>query len=223
MLAHFHTLSLRSARSQCLPRPTHSIRLLSQTSPRLAEEVKEDADEDEVGLEDTAAEATAGGDQYEKWLEKSGFQFKNHDIPRNWLGGDRVEFVYVPIGAGLTLTLPQPFPLNPTFKPPTPVSDKLRNTIYQTFMVDPAQNSVRVLSERYGLSIKRVDAILRLKGLEASMKQVRISLPCAFLALSMMSYKRLVLKTNPWLKTFIHAWLSDTPYHPSHSTNVMLT
>jgi hypothetical protein len=62
----------------------------------------------------------------------------------------------------------QPFPLNPSFKPPTPVSNALRNTLYQSFMANPKANSVRSLASRYHLSIKRVDAILRLKGLEES-------------------------------------------------------
>ncbi|KII93970.1 hypothetical protein PLICRDRAFT_411327 [Plicaturopsis crispa FD-325 SS-3] len=60
-----------------------------------------------------------------------------------------------------------PFPLNPSFKPPIPVSDKLRTKIYVEFMTDPQENNVRVLSDKYQLSLKRVDAILRLKGLEA--------------------------------------------------------
>ncbi|KAI0073951.1 hypothetical protein K474DRAFT_1666025 [Panus rudis PR-1116 ss-1] len=38
-------------------------------------------------------------------------------------------------------------------------------------MANPEFNSVRSLAERYGLSIKRVDAILRLKGLEAHWKE----------------------------------------------------
>jgi hypothetical protein len=69
----------------------------------------------------------------------------------------------------------QPFPLNPSFKPPTPVSDALRNTLYQTFMDNPKANSVRSLAGRYHLSIKRVDAILRLKGLEESWIKVCLS------------------------------------------------
>jgi hypothetical protein len=40
-------------------------------------------------------------------------------------------------------------------------------------MTDPNTNSVRVLAGHYHLSMKRVDAILRLKGLEEHWKQVR--------------------------------------------------
>jgi hypothetical protein len=71
----------------------------------------------------------------------------------------------------------QPFPLNPSFKPPTPVSNALRNTLYQSFMTNPEANSVRNLAGRYHLSIKRVDAILRLKGLEESWIKVRHPFP----------------------------------------------
>ena len=39
-------------------------------------------------------------------------------------------------------------------------------------MSNPQANSVRELSGRYHLSIKRVDAILRLKGLEESWVKV---------------------------------------------------
>jgi len=40
-------------------------------------------------------------------------------------------------------------------------------------MANPEANSVRNLASRYHLSIKRVDAILRLKGLEENWTKVR--------------------------------------------------
>lgn len=43
-------------------------------------------------------------------------------------------------------------------------------------MSDPAVYTVRKLSELYNISIRRVDAILRLKGLEAYWKKVRSNL-----------------------------------------------
>jgi hypothetical protein len=39
-------------------------------------------------------------------------------------------------------------------------------------MANPKANSIRNLASRYHLSIKRVDAILRLKGLEESWTKV---------------------------------------------------
>jgi hypothetical protein len=69
-------------------------------------------------------------------------------------------------------------------------------------MTDPNTNSVRVLAGRYHLSMKRVDAILRLKGLEEHWKQVRTrSFRCLVLsgARYVMSVYRLVFKTSTWL------------------------
>ncbi|KAJ3575228.1 hypothetical protein NP233_g1224 [Leucocoprinus birnbaumii] len=89
---------------------------------------------------------------YEKFLSTTGAKFRLAK-PNNWLGGD------------------VPFPMNPSFKPPPPLSDALRQQIYNEYMQDPVENSVRILSQRYSLSLKRIDAILRLKGLEHSWYQ----------------------------------------------------
>ncbi|KAI0347972.1 hypothetical protein BDW22DRAFT_1479855 [Trametopsis cervina] len=90
--------------------------------------------------------------EYKSWRDGRGMQYK-HPRPKNWLGGDH------------------PFPLNPTFKPSPPISNALKNVVYQKYMQDPVKNDVRILSSQYNLSIKRVDAILRLKGLEQHWKQ----------------------------------------------------
>ncbi|KAJ3983296.1 eukaryotic mitochondrial regulator protein-domain-containing protein [Lentinula detonsa] len=68
--------------------------------------------------------------------------------PQNWLGGG------------------VPFPLNQSFIPPPPISDKQRNEMYRLYMLDPEKNSVRALSQTFHISLDRVDAILRLKGME---------------------------------------------------------
>ncbi|TFK56771.1 hypothetical protein OE88DRAFT_1603966, partial [Heliocybe sulcata] len=81
---------------------------------------------------------------------EEGARYRNPIQPRNYLGGRSC-----------------PFPLNPSFRPPAPLSDRLRKQIWEDFIADPDVNGVRELSSRYGLSMKRVDAILRLKGLEA--------------------------------------------------------
>ncbi|KAI0029487.1 eukaryotic mitochondrial regulator protein-domain-containing protein, partial [Vararia minispora EC-137] len=67
-----------------------------------------------------------------------------------------------------------PFPLNPTFRPPVPISDEVKSHIYLLFMRDPKTNSVRALSEKYHISMKRIDAILRLKGLEQHWKKGKV-------------------------------------------------
>ncbi|KIK70541.1 hypothetical protein GYMLUDRAFT_148961 [Collybiopsis luxurians FD-317 M1] len=67
--------------------------------------------------------------------------------PQNWLGDT-------------------PFPLNTSFKPPPPISDAQRDELYRLYMADPEKNSVRALSQRFHISLSRVDAILRLKGMQ---------------------------------------------------------
>lgn len=96
-----------------------------------------------------------------QWSEEVAPDFRDPK-PRNWLGGD------------------VPFPLNPSFKPPIPLSDALRTQLYQSFMRDPETNSVRALSSRHNISIKRVDAILRLKGLEEAWKKEGTPLQTGF-------------------------------------------
>lgn len=44
-------------------------------------------------------------------------------------------------------------------------------------MTDPELNSIRRLATRHSISIKRVDAILRLKGMEESWKKVHLVSP----------------------------------------------
>ncbi|EIN13826.1 hypothetical protein PUNSTDRAFT_79667 [Punctularia strigosozonata HHB-11173 SS5] len=68
-----------------------------------------------------------------------------------------------------------PFPLNPTFKPPIPISNAIRNTIYEEFMcaTDP-KVAFREIASKYHLSLARLDAILRLKGLEKHMPKEQL-------------------------------------------------
>lgn len=62
--------------------------------------------------------------------------------------------------------------MNQSFVPPPPISDALRESIWEEFVEDPHTNNLRTLSEKHGLSLKRIDAILRLKGLESAWKEV---------------------------------------------------
>jgi len=72
--------------------------------------------------------------------------------------------------------------MNPSFIPPIPVSNTLRTTLYNAYMADPLQNDVRELARKYHLSMKRVDAILRLKGHENAWIQEKKTLQTGFLA-----------------------------------------
>ncbi|KAI8865581.1 hypothetical protein GQ42DRAFT_112423, partial [Ramicandelaber brevisporus] len=55
----------------------------------------------------------------------------------------------------------QPFPLNPTFKPPPPLSDAFRSQIYKEYMENPAINTPVRLGARHKLSVARVEAVLK--------------------------------------------------------------
>lgn len=99
--------------------------------------------------------------------------------PRKWLGGDVVRMVSEKL-VDMHSLLTKPFPLNPSFKPPVPLSDGLRTRLYKAHSIDPELNSVRALASRHNISIKRVDAILRLKGMEKAWKKVPPASPNAF-------------------------------------------
>ena len=66
--------------------------------------------------------------------------------------------------------LAYPFPLNPTYKPIPPISNKTRSDIYEFYLKDKSHWTPRRLATSFGISIIRVQAILRLKALEQKMK-----------------------------------------------------
>ncbi|KAF9024091.1 hypothetical protein BDZ89DRAFT_989412 [Hymenopellis radicata] len=88
---------------------------------------------------------------FRTFLEENS-QFKHATAPR-WLAENR------------------PFPLNQSFRPEPPLSDQFRERLYRAHIRNPLQNSVRELAQRYHLSIGRVDAILRLKGMEKNWQE----------------------------------------------------
>jgi len=71
--------------------------------------------------------------------------------------------------------------MNPSFRPPPPVSDGLRQVIFDAHVSNPELNSVRALSQRFGMSLKRIEAIVRLKALEFKWKQEKRTLRTNFL------------------------------------------
>ena len=115
------------------------------------------------------------GPSYSQWLQSEGVKYQDPHRPKNWLGGQVVESVpFRGLVVSKTYALhPQPFPLNPSFKPPTPISDTVRTNIWNDYMANPGDSSLRRLAQSYGFSIARVDAILRLKGLEQEWIEVR--------------------------------------------------
>jgi len=72
-------------------------------------------------------------------------------------------------------------------------------------MADPEANSVRALAVKHHLSIKRVDAILRLKGLEETWKKVRNDLFLQILSLeNVMSNMNSISLIDAYMVKFKH-------------------
>ncbi|KAI8903107.1 eukaryotic mitochondrial regulator protein-domain-containing protein [Gorgonomyces haynaldii] len=65
----------------------------------------------------------------------------------------------------------QPFPLNPWFKPEPPLSDKTRSAVYELYKKDAEKWNPRQLAEHFGVSIVRVQAMIKLKALEEHMQR----------------------------------------------------
>lgn len=98
------------------------------------------------------------------------------------------------------------------------MSDQLRTVIYRQFMADPAVNNVRSLAALYGLSLKRVDAILRLKGLEEHWMKVSTFTPLfEHIALFWDEYKSISLEeTLHGLLVTTYTLVSDSSLRRRH-------
>ncbi|EMD42290.1 hypothetical protein CERSUDRAFT_121039 [Gelatoporia subvermispora B] len=143
MLSHLRHLPQRAACSGAARRRAISSSAVARQQVQTLPVEEEDDDPKRK----RRAQAELKDESYDNWLSTTGKKFKDPVRPRNWLGGE-------------------PFPLNPSFKPPPPVSNQLRTMVWNEFISDPNTFNERLLAERYGMSIVRVRAILRLKGLE---------------------------------------------------------
>ncbi|RCH83125.1 hypothetical protein CU098_007404 [Rhizopus stolonifer] len=63
-----------------------------------------------------------------------------------------------------------PFPNNPLFQPRPPLSDATKQQMYDAFASDSQKWTVRKLASKHGVSLKRVEAILKLKSFEKEME-----------------------------------------------------
>ncbi|KAJ1725200.1 hypothetical protein LPJ53_000623 [Coemansia erecta] len=114
-----------------------------------AEPVQAMANTDEQPKKDKA-ERSLG---YKGWMITEGGAYKTVRPGRtNYVGGGM-----------------RPFPLNPFFRPRPPVPDKVKEAIYADYLKAPERNTPRLLGEKYAISIKRVEAILKLKAIEHHM------------------------------------------------------
>ncbi|KAL8286397.1 hypothetical protein RQP46_004414 [Phenoliferia psychrophenolica] len=103
----------------------------------------------------------AGGkaNGYRAWLNGEGAKFRAALHGRtNWIGDT-------------------PFPMNPTFSPLPPLADVVKTKIYNAYIINlistpGATDSVvvRAVSQKFGVSMDRVRAIIRLKELEKRWK-----------------------------------------------------
>ncbi|CAE6524096.1 unnamed protein product [Rhizoctonia solani] len=124
-------------------------------------------DESGSGEENTfrkGRQAKVDPQMVEGWFRSEGLPYLNPTPGKpNWLGGDI------------------PYPDNPTFKPPPPLSDVVKSSIYDQYIkaLQPAVSkseshtqTIRNLSEQLGISISRVEAIIRLKEYEKQYQKV---------------------------------------------------
>lgn len=165
--------SLRSSiLLRCLSRPGPS-RLASRQTPCRAclreASTSTDAEAEVAGIPPTPSSVDAAGREaatsdrmdasvsgYSSWLQSVAAKY--HGAPDNgpkWLGGSI------------------PYATNPSFRPPPPISDAVKERIYQIYFHSATKSksiaespSVAQISEAFNISKKRVEAILRLKILE---------------------------------------------------------
>ncbi|GAA5851466.1 hypothetical protein JCM9279_001076 [Rhodotorula babjevae] len=94
---------------------------------------------------------------------------------RAWLAGEGQRF-RKPVPGRTNWIADTPFPLNPTFNPLPPLADSIKSKIYNSYLhnilLKDATDSqvVRAVSTRFGVSMDRVRAIIRLKELEKQWK-----------------------------------------------------
>ncbi|KAI1310796.1 hypothetical protein EDD11_003673 [Mortierella claussenii] len=98
----------------------------------------------------------------------------NTKLPRRrkrfnmWLQNEGTRFAS-PSFSGPNYVSEVPFPMNPLFKPTPPISNSAKEEIYRLHRSDSRKWTPRQLGTKYNISIKRVEAILRLKHLEKEM------------------------------------------------------
>ncbi|GAA5805438.1 hypothetical protein HPULCUR_010954 [Helicostylum pulchrum] len=97
-----------------------------------------------------------------------------------WVQGSGAKYGRPAKGTTNYLGTSNPFPNNPLFQPRPPLSDARRQEIYNTFESDPENMTIRKLATKYGVSLKRIEAILTLKASEKEMEMNGISLQKKF-------------------------------------------
>ncbi|CAO1632825.1 unnamed protein product [Parajaminaea phylloscopi] len=123
-----------------------------------------------------------GGFATEKDARRSRIEEMGRSLPPfdEWKEGVGRELFEKAGGKGPYWLSRTPFPLNPSFCPVAPVSKKVRDELWKLHNQNTRKNSVRHLSSRFGLTVERVQAVLRLRALEQEMKDQSIPLQTEF-------------------------------------------
>lgn len=91
----------------------------------------------------------------ESWFNGEGLPYRNPTPGKpNWLGGEVVSGAYGRLV--FTLTMPKPYPDNPTFRPPPPLSDTVKSSIYDRYL-NAVQSSVSNPGERSACALNIFD------------------------------------------------------------------
>ncbi|GAA5855942.1 hypothetical protein JCM8547_000423 [Rhodosporidiobolus lusitaniae] len=176
-------LYLPTLRSRALLTARPSARAFSSTSRRAQESsssteaTADNASSADAGAVDAAASDAQARQQpagkqakgFRAWLSGEGSRFRK-GIPgrTNWIGET-------------------PFPLNPTFAPLPPLADSIKTKIYNAYLhnilLKDASDAqvVRAVSAKFGVSMDRVRAIIRLKELEKQWKEEGLALQTGLL------------------------------------------
>lgn len=82
-----------------------------------------------------------------EWLKKKGWKYRK----------------IIPYKPNFIYKKSQPFPLNPQFYVQPPLTDYTREEIFREYKQNPNPLTIREISKKYAISMKRVEAVLRLK------------------------------------------------------------
>ncbi|KAF9997446.1 hypothetical protein BGZ80_002256 [Entomortierella chlamydospora] len=164
--------SLKAAKAPMTSVPAFTSHRFIHTSRVTFEETKGNDATTPASTEATgeANEAVATGEEAEVAAEAAVGQKLPYRRKRfhMWLQSEGSRFAK-PSFSGPNFVGDVPFPMNPLFKPTPPLSDTAKEEIYHFHRSDTAKWTPRQLGMKYNISIKRVEAILRLKHLEKEM------------------------------------------------------
>ncbi|KAJ3049610.1 hypothetical protein HK102_012455, partial [Quaeritorhiza haematococci] len=100
-------------------------------------------------------------EQYEEWAENEADTYRIDDER----GLAKMSSLFV------NGSRDRPFPMNPYYIARPPVSDKTKTIIYTLYAANPREWTPRKLGVQFGISIVRVQAILRLKAVEMKLEE----------------------------------------------------